>query len=179
MQGYFMAQTFKQYLESKKIDLLNTKDSDYDTKTLKTGQSVEFEHTDDPKAAAKIAKQHIAEFPKITKHGKISSDYYAALFKMETELRKQHREKLRDVIDNVVSENTLAGGDGSVFGANAGTGAVHNGGFSGDNYAKGDARNIFGPCFPNPKRKKRGRKQRYKKQRHGFPLLIRRTLASK
>jgi hypothetical protein len=51
-------------------------DSDFDAEQLKNGIKVEMEHTDDPKIAKEIAKDHLTEDPnyykklkKIEKHG--------------------------------------------------------------------------------------------------------------
>jgi len=38
-------------------------DSDFDPEQLKKGIKVEMEHTDDPKVAREIAKDHLAEDP--------------------------------------------------------------------------------------------------------------------
>ena len=48
-------------------------DSDFDPEQLKMGVEVEMEHTDDPKLAEEIARDHLAEIP----------DYYTRLKKME------------------------------------------------------------------------------------------------
>ena len=50
-------------------------DKDIDTSELKSGTSVEMEHTDDKHFAEKIARDHLAELP----------DYYTRLEKMEDE----------------------------------------------------------------------------------------------
>lgn len=160
---------FSKYIEQvmEKVDLKGTKNKDYDKKNLKRGQKVEFEHTDNPERAKMIAKQHIAEFPKITKDGKITSDYYEELEKMENKLKSKQKKTLKSVLDDVVEENCMAGGANSVFGASVGSGDVFNGGFSGDNYAKGDARNLFG-TVP----KKRGKKSKKGKNKK-FPIIRR------
>ena len=155
---------FGQVME--KVDLQGTKNTDYDKKNLKKGQKVEFEHTDDPEKAKMIAKQHIAEFPKLAKSKKITSDYYEELEKMETKLKSKGQKTLKSVLDDVVEENCMASGEGSVFGTSAGSGDVFNGGFSGDNYAKGDARNLFGGVS----KKKHGKKSKKDKK---FPIIRR------
>ena len=132
---------FRQLLE--KVDLLNTKTSDFDKNVVKRGAKVEKEHTSNKNQAKIIAKQHMAEFPK-KKDGKISSDYYDKLDVMEKDLDKKKKTTFKKLVDDVVKENTMAGGAGSMFGANAGDGSTWNNGQSGDTYATGDARNLFG-----------------------------------
>jgi len=51
----------------------NSPDSDFDPEQLKAGMAVEREHTNDPKVAREIAKDHLKEDPK----------YYIKLAKME------------------------------------------------------------------------------------------------
>lgn len=58
-----------------------------DKKTLSKGAKVEKEHTPSKKKAETIALQHIKEFPKM-KNGKMDSDYYRELDKMEKKLGK-------------------------------------------------------------------------------------------
>lgn len=48
---------------------------------------------------------------------------------------------LTKVIEQALNEESVAGGEGSVFGPNVGSTATA---FSGDNYAPGDARNVHG-----------------------------------
>lgn len=147
---------FEQLME--KVDLLNTKTSDFDPKLIKNGAKVEKEHTTDIKKAEKVAKQHAAEFPKV-KNKKIGSDYYKELDKMENKLKKHVTKSFKDVVDEL-KEDACAGGAGSVFGAGSTSTATQ---FSGDNYAKGDNRNLFGS---GAKKKKRSKK----------PLVQKRTL---
>lgn len=56
----------------------NISDDKFDSKQLKMGIEVEYEHTDDPKIAKAIAKDHLAE----------CSDYYTRLKKMEDECKR-------------------------------------------------------------------------------------------
>lgn len=49
-------------------------DSDFSSRQMTMGQKVEMEHTDDPKKAREISRDHLEEFP----------DYYTRLHKMET-----------------------------------------------------------------------------------------------
>ena len=49
------------------------------------------------------------------------------------------------LVITTLKENAVAGGTGSVFGANVTNTAT---GTSGDNYAKGDARNVLGGVQP-------------------------------
>jgi hypothetical protein len=51
----------------------NKPDSDFDSEQLQAGIEVEKEHTDDPKKAKEIAKDHLSEDP----------DYYKKLKKIE------------------------------------------------------------------------------------------------
>ena len=51
----------------------NKLDSDFDAKQLQAGIKVEREHTNDPKKAKEIAKDHLSEDP----------DYYKKLKKIE------------------------------------------------------------------------------------------------
>lgn len=75
--------------------------------------------------------------------------------------------EFRTIVEQVLFEDSVEGGAGSVFGAGVASTATP---FSGDNYAKGDARNLFGGPPPtvltrngaiNGKRKKK--KVSYKK----------------
>ena len=52
-------------------------DSNFDSKELQMGIEVEKEHTDCPKLAKEIAKDHLAECP----------DYYTRLKRMESECK--------------------------------------------------------------------------------------------
>jgi hypothetical protein len=49
--------------------------------------------------------------------------------------------EFRTIVERVLHEDSVEGGAGSVFGAGVASTATP---FSGDNYAKGDARNLFG-----------------------------------
>lgn len=53
----------------------------YDEKELKMGIEVEQEHTNDPRMAERIAKDHLAEIP----------DYYTRLKKMEDEAKSEKK----------------------------------------------------------------------------------------
>jgi hypothetical protein len=55
----------------------------FDKADLAKGRAVEREHTADPRAAAEIAKDHLAEFP----------DYYAELARMEAKLERRELNK--------------------------------------------------------------------------------------
>lgn len=56
-------------------------DSEFDPKQLRRGVEVESEHTDDPRIALEIAKDHLTEHP----------HYYRALEKMEQRLKSQEK----------------------------------------------------------------------------------------
>ncbi len=49
------------------------------------------------------------------------------------------------IVKQILSEDSMAGGTGSVFGTGVASTETP---FSGDNYAPGDARNVFGGAFP-------------------------------
>jgi len=77
--------------------------------------------------------------------------------------------EFRVIVEQVLLEDAMAGGAGSVFGPGVVSTETP---VSGDNYAKGDARNIFGNSFPGMmtragmtgKRKKKNKKKySYKK----------------
>ena len=51
----------------------------FDVRQMKMGRNVEKEHTDNPKLADEIAKDHLAEIP----------DYYTRLNKMEADAKKE------------------------------------------------------------------------------------------
>jgi hypothetical protein len=51
----------------------------FNKRQLKTGTTVELEHTKNKIIAGRIAKQHLCEFP----------NYYTALLKMEARLKKK------------------------------------------------------------------------------------------
>lgn len=178
----------------KPVDLEDSKDSDFDDEVLDAGTDVEHEHVfgmsgkKADEVAKMIGKHHIAEFPKRSKTGKVTSDYYKRLKSMEdglkkgvdgdfsevlASIRKDGREvdrksgtkaqSLKDIIDEQLAESMVAG----VFGDVGGTA----GAFSGDNYAKGDARM---PCVLGMGRGKRGRGRNSK--RRGKSTIMARTL---
>lgn len=73
-----------------------------------------------------------------------------------------------ELVKQVLHEEMMSGGEGSVYGPNVGSTANA---FSGDNYAQGDARNMYG-LYPGvltrkgmmrKKRSKNKRKKRKKK----------------
>lgn len=72
---------FTKYLEMVQDEKLtkglgdNKPDSDFNKEELEKGIKIEMEHTDDPKIAKEIAKDHLSEI----------SDYYTRLIKMEKE----------------------------------------------------------------------------------------------
>lgn len=63
---------FKQFFKKVNTDI------DYDPEQVKMGIEVEKEHTNDPKIAETIAKQHLEEDP----------TYYTKLKKMESKFKK-------------------------------------------------------------------------------------------
>jgi len=72
---------------------------------------------------------------------------------------------LEQLILDILEEENVAGGSGSAFGPGVTSTATQ---FSGDNYAKGDARNIFGNVRPGVMTRRgliKGRKKRRKKRR--------------
>jgi len=70
---------------------------------------------------------------------------------------------LEQLILQVLQEDNVAGGEGSAFGPGVTSTATP---FSGDNYAKGDARNLFGGVTVKGKKKKKSIK----------PLVVRRNI---
>jgi hypothetical protein len=156
---------FRQLLE--KVDLMGTKPNNYTKKLKNQAKKVESEHSDSVKKQVKTGMEHAAEFPKITKDKKIDSDYYDELDKMEGKLKKSSNKSFKDIVDEVVKENTMSGGSDSMFGANAGDGSTWNNGQSGDTYATGDARNLFGAIQGGKSKKKR------KKAKVIMPMLRR------
>ena len=58
-------------------------DKDVDAKQLAMGVKVEMEHTSDPETARKVARDHLAEFPR----------YYTALEEMEKKLKAEQKKK--------------------------------------------------------------------------------------
>ena len=144
---------FRQILE--KVDLRGTNPSNFTKKVKKQAKKVESEHSDSVKKQIKTGMEHAAEFPKETKDKKIDTDYYDELEKLESKLKKKTNKSFKDIVDDVMKENTLASGVGSVFGANAGDGSTWNNGQSGDTYATGDSRNLFGDIQGGKSKKKR------------------------
>jgi hypothetical protein len=65
----------------------NYRPDQFDTEELEAGEKVEMEHTTDPKKAKEIAMDHMVETRKSQK-GKIKSDYYKELAKLENKLKK-------------------------------------------------------------------------------------------
>jgi hypothetical protein len=70
---------------------------------------------------------------------------------------------LEQIILQVLEEENVSGGESSAFGSGITSTATP---FSGDNYAKGDARNLFGGVSVKGKKKKKSIK----------PLVVRRNL---
>jgi hypothetical protein len=87
-----------------KIDLKGTKPSNYNQKTLKKGQKVEKEHSDNPKVAQRIAQQHIAEFPLQDKNKKIDSKYYDELDNTEKKLKKSLTKSFDKIVKDLHKE---------------------------------------------------------------------------
>lgn len=80
-------------------------DSDFDPEALAQGQKVEMEHTNDPKKARQIAKDHLTEFP----------TYYTELKKMEKKLDEKKgadvqaaREHLKAAMGQLRREKMIA-----------------------------------------------------------------------
>jgi hypothetical protein len=74
--------------------------------------------------------------------------------------------EFQKIVEQVLKEETVAGGEGSSFGPNVGSTATP---FSGDNYAPGDARNPYGVyggvlTRSGMRKKKRSKKRRKKKK---------------
>lgn len=65
---------------------------DFNTKTLEQGMKVEKEHTNDPHKAREIAMDHMVETRK-SPNGKIESDYYKELSKLENKLEDNNSAK--------------------------------------------------------------------------------------
>jgi len=65
-------------------------DKVFDKPQLDAGTEVEYEHTPVKRIATEIAKHHIQEYPKKV-DGKIGSDYYPELKKMEKKLSKKKK----------------------------------------------------------------------------------------
>lgn len=70
------------------------------------------------------------------------------------------------IVNQILTEESMAGEAESVFGSNVGNTSSH---FSGDNYAAGDARSIYGGYSgvltrrgmrKKPKKRRKGRKKR-------------------
>jgi hypothetical protein len=60
--------------------------SDFDEKYLKAARKVEKEHSPVKEKQEEIGMDHALEKPKLTPEGKITSDYYKELIKMEKRL---------------------------------------------------------------------------------------------
>jgi len=94
-----------------KVDLKGMKPKNFNAKTLKKGQKVEKEHSDNPKVAQKIAQQHMVEYPKQDKNKKIDSDYYEELENTETKLKKTLTKSfdsmVKDIKKSVSESQTL------------------------------------------------------------------------
>ena len=72
----------------------------------------------------------------------------------------------QQLVEQILQEDVVAGGDASAFGPNVGDTATT---FSGDNYAPGDARNVFGlyggvPSRRGMKKSKKSKKRKPKKK---------------
>jgi len=67
----------------------NVPDKSFVKDELERGAKVEMEHTSDPRIAKDIAKAHLIETGKKTRQGKVSSNYYVELSKMERKLKKK------------------------------------------------------------------------------------------
>jgi len=156
-----------------KVDLKGTTPEDFNQKTLKKGAAVEKEHTTDQKKAETIAMQHMAEFSKLDKDGKINSDYYEELDQLETVLKDKQKNTFEEIIKQMLAkENTSV--TGGVFGDSPEIGAHGGDVGNSDWYAPGDARNIFGGQVQGKKsKKKKGSKKL------GMMPLLRRNMGLK
>jgi len=79
--------------------------------------------------------------------------------------------KLYDEVISLFDESNTAGAGGVFDGGGSSIDNTFNGGFSGDNYATGDARNVVGS-------EKNGDKKKKKKKKSKFPWLQRRPVTS-
>lgn len=73
--------------------------------------------------------------------------------------------EFQKIVEEVINEDVVAGGEGSSFGPNVGATATP---FSGDNYAPGDARNpysIYGGVMTRSGMKKRKSKKKKTKKK--------------
>lgn len=73
--------------------------------------------------------------------------------------------EFQKIVEEVLNEDVVAGGEGSSFGPNVGATATA---FSGDNYAPGDARNphgIYGGVMTRSGMRKRKKKKAKKKKK--------------
>ncbi len=172
-----MSTKFRKYFEKilETVDLLGTKPSDYTKKLKNQAKKVESEHSDSVKKQIKTGMEHAAEFP-IETDDKIDSKYYDELDKMEKHLKrnkqtKSFKEIVKDLDSHKLKENMVAGGIGSMFGPNVTTTATQ---FSGDNYARGDARMPYSLLSTNKKTKKHSKKKS-KKRSSKHIKIIRRT----
>lgn len=75
----------------------NKKDSDFKKETLKAGSKVEMEHTNSPKLAKEIAKDHLVESP----------NYYKELKKMEKRLETQDLFSTEVINGSLINNNIL------------------------------------------------------------------------
>jgi len=80
----------------------NLSDNIFDSEQLRKGIKVELEHTDNPKIAKEIAKDHLKEFPR----------YYDALEEMEKKLKKKKTNYSKmplEFISNEIAVRILSG----------------------------------------------------------------------
>lgn len=155
------------------VDLMDTEDSDFNQKTLKKGAKVEAEHTPNKTEQKKIAKQHMAEFAKLDKDGKINSDYYEELAELENDLKDKQKNTFEELIRKMLTkENMTSAGAGSVFGDSPEIGAHGGQVGNSDWYAPGDARNIIGGNIQADSNKK-GKKKKKAKKTGIMPMLKR------
>ena len=155
------------------VDLKDTTDADYNKKTLEKGAKVEAEHTSDKKEQKTIAKQHMAEFCKLDKDGKINSDYYEELDQLETDLKAKQKNTFEELIRMMLTkENMTSGGTGSVFGDSPEIGSHGGDVGNSDWYAPGDARNIIGGNIQGDNSKSK-KKKKFARRMGILPLLKR------
>jgi len=93
---------FKQLFEQMYLESITTsdlknygKDDDslFDKKVIEDGIKVELEHTTNKEVAKQIAKDHIKEMGYKNIEGKITSDYYSELSKLENKLKTELKNK--------------------------------------------------------------------------------------
>lgn len=149
-----------------KVDLMGTKPKDFEQKTLKKGAKVETEHTTSDKESKKIAMQHMAEFPKKGKEGKVDSDYYEELDQLEGDLKKKQNYTFEDLVRSLLKkENCTVSGVGGVFGDSPEIGGHGGDVGNSDWYATGDGRNMFGAVQGGKNSRKGKKPMRRKLQR--------------